>query len=45
MNEDSLIGEIGIPNTPGAFQVCQELCQIEDECNYFMYDKPEENCR
>ena len=45
LNEDSLIDEIGIPGTPGAFQVCQELCQIEDECNYFVYNRPDENCR
>lgn len=43
-NDDSVIESWTIPNTPTAPITCQELCRIEDECNYFTYRSDTETC-
>jgi len=43
-NNDAIVAEFTLPGGPGEYVLCQELCQIEERCNYFNYDSSSGSC-
>ena len=44
MLQDELIEEYDIPNVEEAVSLCQEVCQIQEGCNFFDYNKNASKC-
>jgi len=43
-SKDELIEEYDIPNVEEAVSLCQEVCQIQEGCNFFDYNKNASKC-
>jgi len=43
-DDTKIVSEFTLPGNPGTFVLCQELCQIEERCNYFTYDSSKSSC-
>merc|ERR1711915_636493 len=41
---DEIIETYDIPNVENAISLCQQVCQIQEGCNYFTYNKDLEKC-
>jgi len=38
LNEAALVAEFTLPGDQSDFVLCQDLCQIEERCNYFLWE-------
>lgn len=43
-SQDELVDTYPLPESEGAINICQEICQIVEACKYFTYDRNEELC-